>query len=83
MAHELGHLCTPSHLNETYYCTIEDLNNYQEKKPAEKEANEFAAELLMPRSWLTQAIKAQDGLRRFNITFSSSRIQSDTESAYV
>lgn len=60
VAHELGHLCIPSHLNETYYCTIEDLNNYQENKPAEKEANEFAAELLMPSQWIIQTVKSQD-----------------------
>lgn len=60
VAHELGHFCIPSHLNETYSCSIEDLNNYRENKPAEKEANEFAAELLMPLQWIAQAIKTQD-----------------------
>jgi Zn-dependent peptidase ImmA (M78 family) len=60
VAHELGHFCIPSHLNETYSCSIEDLNHYQENKPVEKEANEFAAELLIPQQWITQAIKSQD-----------------------
>jgi len=60
VAHELGHFCIPSHLNETYLCSIEDLYNYQENKFAEKEANEFAAELLMPLHWIAQAIKTQD-----------------------
>ncbi len=54
VAHELGHYCIPSHLNEIYRCSVSDLNNYPENKAAEKEANVFAAEPLMPSSWIQQ-----------------------------
>ena len=60
VAHELGHFCIPDHLDEKYICTDEDLNNYRSDKTAEREANEFAAELLIPTTWVVQAIKHQD-----------------------
>ena len=50
----------PNHMNETYTCTLTDLNNYQSNKLVEKEANEFAAELLMPNAWIKNAIKSVD-----------------------
>jgi len=64
IAHELGHFSIPDHLEEAYNCTLADLNNYQGSKPGKKkaeiEANEFAAELLMPSNWVSQQIKSND-----------------------
>ena len=47
IAHELGHIVLPYHLNQKYTCVSEDMIKYQ-VKDEEAEANQFAAELLMP-----------------------------------
>ncbi len=65
IAHELGHFYIPSHLDDIYQCSATDLNtfdfiNKKDYKAAEKEANEFAAELLMPSSYVEKAIKHHD-----------------------
>jgi len=65
IAHELGHFCIPSHLDEIYQCSATDLNTFdfidkKDYKNAEKEANEFAAELLMPSSYVEKIIKNHD-----------------------
>lgn len=55
-AHELGHVVIPSHSGiATFKCTEKDFNTWNAKgtKPLEQEANEFAAEWLMP----TEVIK--------------------------
>jgi Zn-dependent peptidase ImmA (M78 family) len=60
IAHELGHFLIPSHKN-AYSCSSYDLNNYHDNKwPHEVEANQFAAELLMPRTYFTQEIIDKD-----------------------
>ena len=59
LAHELGHFIIPEHQNSWYLCTIDDLNDYREKN-IETEANQFAAELLLPSLWLTHKIKRHD-----------------------
>lgn len=71
VAHELGHYCIPSHLNEIYRCSALDLHRYRGHKTAEKEANEFAAELLIPSSWIKQAIKHHDVTLQFIKTIAS------------
>ena len=56
-AHELGHVVIPSHAKiDTFKCAERDFNilNTTGVKPLEREANEFAAEWLMP----TEFIKA-------------------------
>ncbi|MDW7729316.1 MAG: ImmA/IrrE family metallo-endopeptidase [Bacillota bacterium] len=59
LAHELGHYIIPEHQDSKYYCTLGDLNDYHEKS-AEIEANQFAAELLIPSQWLTPEIRRHD-----------------------
>ena len=60
IAHELGHYILPSHLDNIYACTIEDLNSFTTSKTTEDEANTFAAELLMPSPWILNRIKRED-----------------------
>lgn len=51
VAHEMGHFSIPEHITKERYffqCTDKDLNNFDKKGGKEAEANEFAAELLMP-----------------------------------
>lgn len=50
IAHELGHFTIPGHRDE-YKCTLEDLNSYTANMRYEKEANDFASELLMPSKY--------------------------------
>ncbi len=59
LAHELGHFIIPEHQGPKYLCTLGDLNDYHEKS-AEIEANQFAAELLIPCQWLTPEIRRHD-----------------------
>jgi hypothetical protein len=47
MAHELGHYYLPGHGDTSFSCTVQDLDDWRGKL-AEREANEFAAELTMP-----------------------------------
>ena len=56
-AHELAHLQIPSHTG-MISCTTEFLNEFDitEYYQMEQEANAFAAELLMPSSWLQSLI---------------------------
>ncbi len=49
VAHEIGHYIIPEHEN-IYNCSQEDIEKYQAHNIIEKEANEFAAELLMPET---------------------------------
>ncbi len=59
LAHELGHFIIPEHQSPKYLCTLDDLNDYRGKN-IESEANQFAAELLLPSPWLTHKIKRHD-----------------------
>lgn len=50
IAHELGHFAIPHHANAGLrHCLEEDLTGVRVHADIEREANEFAAELLMPR----------------------------------
>lgn len=63
LAHELGHYFLPNHithLNTNFRCTETDLNNFGQKGNKESEANEFAAELLMPEEAFIERIKYND-----------------------
>lgn len=57
IGHELGHFLLPWHRQTTFQCTTEDISSGS-KKDWEVQANQFAAELLMPeplvRRWLLQ-----------------------------
>jgi len=49
LAHELGHFLLPGHDETELVCTKSDVGNWGDRsKRAEREADEFAAELLMP-----------------------------------
>jgi hypothetical protein len=50
LAHELGHACIPRHARSlSLRCLAADLSGADPDKTTEREANEFAAELLAPR----------------------------------
>lgn len=49
VAHEIGHFVLPGHENADLVCTSAEIANWSDSaKEFEREANEFAAELLMP-----------------------------------
>jgi hypothetical protein len=49
VAHEIGHFVLPGHENAELVCTSTEIGNWSDSaKEFEREANEFAAELLMP-----------------------------------
>ena len=61
LAHELGHYKIPSHQNiQEYKCSKEDIENFQTDKDIEAEANEFAAELIMPKKMIINKIEEND-----------------------
>ncbi len=70
MAHEIGHLVIPWHLGGLG-CQVSAFSGYEDfiTKDSEKEANGFAAELLMPEVWLGtvlgEAKSMADALNRF------------------
>lgn len=49
VAHELGHFCIPKHSKTAVICISPETTRGDSDKATEREANEFAAELLMPR----------------------------------
>ncbi|MDO9535242.1 MAG: ImmA/IrrE family metallo-endopeptidase [Bacillota bacterium] len=60
IAHELGHYCLPGHNQSQYYCNVREIFSFQSSNQKEREANRFAAELLMPTSWLKNIVKTSD-----------------------
>lgn len=58
IAHELGHLFIPSHIG-VIPCSIDDLESSENNVNwhFEREANEFASELLIPKTWVRDVIK--------------------------
>lgn len=56
VAHELGHISIPYHEGEKYVCKADDMVRFKAYGIAdeEAEANEFAAELLMPEDMLRE-----------------------------
>lgn len=62
VAHELGHYSIPEHLaGRTFFkCTDKDLDTFDKKGSKESEANEFAAELLMPEEFFRERIRLKD-----------------------
>jgi hypothetical protein len=58
IAHELGHFAIPDHADVGMrHCLEEDLTGVRVQAEVEREANEFAAELLMPRRVFLQDIQ--------------------------
>lgn len=56
IGHELGHFLLPWHRHTTFNCTTEDVSG-RANKDWETEANQFSAELLLPRSLVTQRLQ--------------------------
>jgi Zn-dependent peptidase ImmA (M78 family) len=60
IAHEIGHFVLPGHDRASLACTASEVANWTEAAPEkelEREADEFAAELLMPASLVETIIK--------------------------
>lgn len=63
VAHELGHYRIPGHLsghNDIFRCEERDFDAFDKRGDKESEANEFAAELLMPESFFVPKIRLKD-----------------------
>jgi hypothetical protein len=57
LAHEIGHFLLPGHDQTELVCTKSDIGNWGEgSKQIEREADEFAAELLMPAALVQRII---------------------------
>lgn len=54
-SHEIGHATIPWHLNSEYWCVSEEIETYRPQRQFEREANEFASELLLP----SQAVRSR------------------------
>lgn len=59
IAHELGHYILPNH-RLIYNCSIDDIMNFNSNKKEEREANEFASELLMPKNIFLKDVKEHE-----------------------
>lgn len=59
-AHEIGHYVITSHREEAVRCTEADIATLDIKKRLEREANEFASELLIPSKVLKGIIDGQE-----------------------
>lgn len=55
-AHELGHARITAHHRAEYWCVADDIESYRAIRQVEKEANEFAAELLLPEVVVTEKL---------------------------
>lgn len=64
IAHEIGHFVLPGHENADLVCTSTEVGNWPDSaKEFEREANDFAAELLMPEVVVRQIMgKSQPSL---------------------
>lgn len=76
ISHELGHFLITTHANK-FLCNSYDLNNYHDRSnPWEIEANQFAAELLMPMEYFSREIynevPSYDLIQSLTKTFGSS-----------
>jgi hypothetical protein len=56
LAHEFGHFYMPHHEAEIFRCLGRDIQSYRSNKTLESEANEFAAELLLPTAELEKLL---------------------------
>jgi hypothetical protein len=61
VAHEIGHFVLPGHEDADLVCTSTDVSTWSPSgKEFEREANEFAAELLMPESVVRQIMEKSE-----------------------
>ncbi|MDX9721001.1 MAG: ImmA/IrrE family metallo-endopeptidase [Myxococcota bacterium] len=56
IGHELGHLEMHAQLDQTYACTPRDMDDYR-RSPVERQANHFAACLLMPEGLFRREVR--------------------------
>ena len=56
IGHELGHFLLPWHRQSTFNCTAEDISG-RANKAWEEQANQFSAELLLPRLLMKQRLQ--------------------------
>lgn len=56
-AHEVGHARLPHHQQSEFWCTSEEIETYRPTRQVEREANEFAAALLLPSHVVRQHLK--------------------------
>jgi len=59
VAHELGHYFNSGKKNGSYFCSGLDIRGIKQDITAEVDANNFAAELLMPEDWFTKFTKGK------------------------
>lgn len=63
VAHEIGHFVLPGHDKADLVCTSTEVGNWSDSaKEFEREANEFAAELLMPEVVVRQIMGREPSL---------------------
>ncbi len=60
IAHEIGHSEIPHHKDSKYICLKSYIDSPFRLKRQEREANEFAAELLMPAAFISEEIKNKE-----------------------
>ena len=60
IAHEIGHAEIPHHKDSKYICLKSYIDSPFRLKRQEREANEFAAELLMPAAFVSEEIKNKE-----------------------
>ena len=59
IAHELGHYFNTGKKNGSYFCSGLDIRGIKQNITAEVDANDFAAELLMPEGWFCSFTKGK------------------------
>lgn len=60
IAHEIGHVEIPHHKDTEYKCLKADIGIASVQRQQEREANEFAAELLMPTPFVSEQAKKRE-----------------------
>ncbi|MDI3311599.1 MAG: ImmA/IrrE family metallo-endopeptidase [Thermoanaerobacterium sp.] len=60
IAHEIGHFYLPWHENKIYDCKFSDIQSFHSNILQETEANQFAAELLIPTEFLINDINNKE-----------------------
>jgi Zn-dependent peptidase ImmA (M78 family) len=60
IAHELGHYFNTGKKNGSYFCSGLDIRGIKQNVTAEVDANDFAAELLMPEDWFCAFTKGKN-----------------------
>lgn len=59
IAHELGHYFNSGRKNGSFFCSGLYIRGIKQGSMAETDANEFAAELLMPESWFVKFVRGK------------------------